>query len=163
MARIFSVGGQNITLAGAVTAVFINPPAAPSVGIRLLRAWAQQAGNATSAQTRIQLVTQVTAFPTLTSATPAKMMRHDPNVAVITGGTAGAAGTAGINASAEGAGTKTVINEYSFNNLNGFEWLPTAKEVIELAAGMASGLGLYFPAAPGILTGWGFGLTYEEI
>lgn len=163
MARLFTVGGSNITLAGAVTAVFINPPAAPSCGIRVVHFWAQQSGNATSAQTRIQTVTQVTAFPTLTSATPAKLMRHDPNVAVITGGTAGAAGTAGINASAEGAGTKTVVQEYAFNNLNGIDQILSAKEVIELAAGLASGFGLFFPAAPSILTGWSFGVTYEEI
>ena len=160
--RVFTVSGQNMTIAGATTLVFINPPAAPSVGVRVLRLWAQQAGNATSAQTRIQAVTQVTAFPTLTSATPAKHMRHDPNVAVITGGTAGAAGTAGINASAEGAGAKTVITEWTFNNLNGFEWLPTKDESIELAAGMASGLGLYLPAAPGILTGWAASISYTE-
>ncbi len=162
MARVFTVSGSNMTIAGATTLVFINPPAAPSVGFRVLRAWASQKGNATSAQSGAQLVSQVTAFPTLTSATPAKQMRHDPNAAVITGGTAGAAGTAGINASAEGAGTKTMIFEMSFNNLNGWEWLPTSKEVIEFAAGMASGLGLWLPVAPGILTGWSAGITYEE-
>ena len=163
MARIFTVGGANITVAGATTLVFINPPAAPSVGVRLVRGHCQQSANATSAQTRIQLVTQVTAFPTLTSATPRKAMFHDPTAAVITGGTAGAAGTAGINASAEGAGSKTVVDEWVFNNLNGWDQLFTALDKYEFAAGVASGVGLFFPAAPSTLTGWSFSLTYEEM
>jgi hypothetical protein len=160
--RVFSVSGANITVAGATTLVFINPPASPSVGIRIIRAWVSQSANATSAQQRVQMVTQVTAFPTLTSATPAKLKRQDPTAAVITGGTAGAAGTAGINASAEGAGTKTVIFEDAFNVLNGYLWVPTPKEVIEVPAGSASGFGLFFPAAPTTLTGWSFGINFEE-
>lgn len=163
MARVFQVKFQAITVAGASTLVFINPPAAPSAGVRLTRGHCQQSANATSAQTRIQLVTQVSAFPTLTSATPGKTMFHDPNVAVITGGTAGAAGTAGINASAEGAGAKSVLDEWAFNNLNGWDQMFTALDKYEFAAGVASGIGLFFPAAPSTLSGWSGSLTYEEM
>lgn len=163
MARVFTVGAVNQTVGGAITAVFINPPASPSVGVRLVRGHCQQSLNATSAQTRIQLVTQVTAFPTLTSATPRKAMFHDPNVAVITGGTAGAAGTAGTTASAEGAGAKTVIDEWVFNNLNGWDQLFTALDKYEFAAGVASGIGLFFVAAPSAGSGWSYSLTYEEM
>lgn len=161
--RVFDVTGGGITLANqAVTLVFINPPAAPNVNIRVLRFWIGQSANATSAQQRVQIVSQVTAFPTLTAATPRSTNLADPNASVITGGTAGAAGTAGINASAEGAGTKTVRKEYAFNVLNGWEWVPTIKEPVEFPAGLASGLGMFLPVAPATLTNWSFGITFEE-
>lgn len=160
-ARVYTVSGANITLANqAVTLVFINPSS--TIGIEILRAWASQTGTTTSAQQRVQLNTQVTAFPTLTSATPAKTVLSD-GASGITGGTAGAAGTAGINASAEGAGAKSIILSDAFNNLNGYLWLPTPLETIILNAGAASGFGLHLPAAPGTLTGWNFGVTFREI
>ena len=161
--RVFTVSAGGITLANAaVTLVFINPPAAPSVGFRVLRCWIAQSANATSAQQRVQMVTQVTSFPTLTSATP-RPNKLQNSAAVITGGTAGAAGTAGTNASAEGAGSKTVLYESAFNVLNGFEWVATPKETVELPAGLASGFGLFLPVAAATLTNWEFGVTYEEI
>jgi len=161
---IISAGG--ITLANqAVTLVFVNPAAGPSSTLEFYEAWASQSANATSAQQRVQLVTQVTAFPTLTSATPAKLNLGDPS-SVITGGTAGAAGTSGINASAEGAGTKTVRWEDAFNVLNGWHWGPFpvgASPCIRLRAGEASGFGLHFPVAAATLTNWAFGLCFREI
>ena len=163
MAREFSVSAGGITLANqAVTLVFINPAAAPNFNIEILRCWIGQSANATSAQQRVQLVSQVTAFPTLTSATPAKLKRADPNVSIIVGGTAGAAGTAGVNASAEGAGTKTVIFEDAFNVLNGWIWIPTPEERIVMPAGSASGFGLFLPVAAATLTNWAFGVNYRE-
>jgi hypothetical protein len=161
--RVFAVSGENITIVGTNTLVFINPSAAPSVGIRILRAWCSQHGTATSQQIGIKHVTQVTAFPTLVSATPAKLKRQDPTAAIITGATTGAAGTAGINASAEGAGTKTTILADAFNNLNGYLWVPTPKEVIEVPAGSTSGYGLVLLTTPTTLTGWDFGVHYEEL
>lgn len=160
--REFSVGGEAITVAGATTLVFINPAAAPSVNIEIVRAWCGQSANATSAQQRIQHETQVTAFPTLTGATPAKLKRADPAVSVIVSGTAGAAGTCGINASAEGAGTKTSIFGDAFNVLNGYLWVPTPRETIVVPAGSTSGYGLFLPVAPGTLTNWTFGVNFLE-
>jgi len=159
--RAYSVGGAGLTLANAaVTMVFINPSA--TMGIEILRCWAGQSGTATSAQQRVQTNTQVTAFPTLTSATPSKLVLSDPTSA-ITGGTAGAAGTCGINASAEGAGAKSNIIPDTFNNLNGHLWVPTPREVIRLGAGASSGFGYHLPVAPGSLTNWQFGCNYEEL
>jgi hypothetical protein len=158
----FSVGGSNITVAGATTLVFINPAAAPNVNLEIMRCWIGQSANATSAQQRVQLESQVTAFPTLTSATPAKLKRAGA-ASVITGGAAGAAGTSGINASAEGAGGKTAIFDDAFNVLNGWLWVPTPRECIVMPAGSASGFGLFFPAAPATLTGWTFGVNYAEV
>lgn len=159
--RTYSVIGTNITVANqAVTLVFINPPAAPSKDIVILRAWVSQVGMSTTGQQRVQLSTQVTAFPTLTTFTPLPHNLSD-SASVITGGTAGAAGTAGINASAEGAGAKTVRVPDTYN-FNGWVWVPTEQEKIVLPAGSASGLGLHLPAAPAVLSGFNFGITYCE-
>lgn len=161
MSREYIVSAANVTLANQpVTAVFVNPGTTAS--LEFMRAWLSQAANATSAQQRVQLNTQVTAFPTLTSATPAKCKLSDP-ASAITGGTAGAAGTAGVNASAEGAGAKTVLIPDAFNVLNGWLWVPTPPEVITMNASAASGLGLHLPAAPGTVTNWNAGMTYREI
>lgn len=163
MAKEYSVGGGGLTLANAVvTLVFINPAAAVSPMLNILRMWASQQGSATSAQQRIQAETQVTAFPTLVSATPRHLRRSDTVASLITGNTTGAAGTCGINASAEGAGSKTVMFEDNFNILNGYLWVPTPREVIELTAGDASGFGLYLPAAAASLTNWACGMNFGE-
>lgn len=158
----FSVGGENLTIIGANTMVFVNPIAAPSVNLEIIRMWLGQSGTATSAQIRVQAETQVTAFPTLVSATPAKLKRASA-VSVITGNTTGAAGTAGINASAEGGGAKTIVFGDAFNNLNGYLWVATPRETIVMPAGSASGFGLFLPGTPATLTGWTAGVNYGEV
>lgn len=162
--REFSVGGDGLTiLSAAVTLVFVNPPAAPSTNLEFLRMWASQQGSATSAQQRIQVETQVTAFPTLVSATPRPLKHGDATVSIIAGGTAGAAGTCGINASAEGAGAKTVKFGDNFNVLNGYLWVATPRETINMPPGSVSGLGLFLPAAAATLTAWACGMNYGEV
>lgn len=161
MSREYILSGANLTLANAaVTLGFINPGATAS--IEILRAWVSQSGTTTQAMVRVQMNTQVSVFPTLVTATPARLKLSDP-VSLIVGGTAGAAGTCGINASAEGAGAKTVIIPDTFNNLAGWLWVPTPAETIVLNAGAASGFGLHLPAAPASLTGWNFGIVFREI
>lgn len=160
MAREYVVSSGGVTLANqAVTLVFINPSS--TVGIEILRCWVS-AQAATGVIQRVQLVSQVTAFPTLTSKTPSKVRLSDA-VSGITGGTAGAAGTSGINASAEGAGSKIVIVDDAFNTANGYLWVATPRETLIFNAGAASGFGLFFPAAASVLTGWAFGVTYSEV
>ncbi len=163
MAREFSISAGNTTVVGTATLIFVNPPAAPNMNIEFLRFWVGQAANATSAQQRIQLDTQVTSFPTLTASTPTKLKPADPNVSVITGNTSGAAGQAGVNASAEGGGAKTAVWDDAFNVLNGWLHVPTPAETRIMPAGFASGQGLYFPVSPATLTGWAFGLVYREV
>lgn len=164
MAREFSIGGDGLTLANQpVTLVFVNPAAAPKPNLEILRMWASQQGSATSAQQRVQVETQVTAFPTLVSATPRALKPADTNVSFIVGGTAGAAGTGGINASAEGAGAKTVMFGDNFNVLNGYLWVATPREMIDMPAGFASGLGLFLPAAAATLTNWACGINFGEV
>jgi hypothetical protein len=161
--REFSVSSGGQTVAGATTLVFVNPAAAVNPNLEFLRFWVGQSANATSAQQRIQMETQASAFPTLTSSTPTKLKPSDPNASIITGGAAGAAGTSGINASAEGAGTKTPVWDDAFNVLNGWLHVPTPAETRVMPAGFAQGLGLFFPVAPATLTNWAFGLVFREI
>jgi len=162
MAREYIVGSLNVTVTNAVdlAQAFVNPGTTQS--LEFLRAWASQAANATSAQQTVALRTQVTAFPTLTSATPRKTKLLDP-ISQITGGTAGAAGTSGVNASVAGAGTKSEIIDDNFNVLNGYLWVPTPRETIIMNASAASGFGIYFPVAPTTLTSWSVGLTFAEL
>lgn len=154
----------NLTVLANATLVFINPSA--NVGIRVLRVWCGQRGSLTSQNLGIQLSTQVSAFPTLVSAVPAShhIGPGTPPISAIVGGTVGAAGTSGVNASVEGAGAKTVIVPDSFNNQNGWLYVPTpVDEPIEIAAGVTSGLGLVLQGTPNLLTGWSAGITFAEL
>lgn len=158
MSREYIVPNNNFT-AGAITLIFVNPGTTAS--LEFLRAWVSQSGSTTSAQQRVNLATQVTAFPTLVSQAPVKTKLSDP-ASQITGGTAGAAGTSGITASAEGAGTKTTVYPDNFNVLNGWLWVPSPPETLIMNAGGASGLSLYLPAAPGSTSNYSAGLTFRE-
>jgi len=160
MARTYTVAGANLTLANqAVSLVFVN--VGTTTSLEFLRMWASQSSSNNTAQQRVQINTQVSAFPTLTSQTPAKNWLLDP-ASQITGGSAGAAGTAGVNASAEGAGAKTILYPDAFSIVNGWLWVPTPPETYTLNAGAASGMGLHFPAAPGSLGNWNAGMVFRE-
>lgn len=162
MSHEYNISAGGVTVAGATTMIFVNNGAAPAPNLEFLRYWVGQSANATSAQQRIELIEKASVFPTVTAATPSKMKRGDA-VSVITGGTAGAIGTAGTNASAEGAGTATVLWDDAFNVLNGWLHVPTPPETFVFPAGNGKGLGLYFPVAPGTLTNWAFGTVFREI
>ncbi len=157
-ARTYTVSGDDQTIIGGATLVFINPDT--DVGIDILRCWVGQDSSEAAEQQRINMVTQVTAFPTLVTATPQPHLLGE--VSKIVGGTAGAAGTCGINASAEGAGAKTIVIPDAVSNLNGFLWVATPEERITLAAAAASGFGLRMATTPTVLTGWSFGVTFRE-
>lgn len=161
--REFSISTGSITVAGATTMIYIAPGAAPNPNLEFLRWWVGQAANATSAQQQIALATKASVFPTLTTTTPVKLKPSDPNASYIVGGTAGAIGTAGINASAEGAGAQTIVWSDAFNVLNGWLHVPTPAETRIMPAGLGQGLGLYFPIAPTTLTVWMAGTCYREI
>lgn len=160
--REYIVQARDITVLGATTLVHINPPSGRV--IEIIRCWASQHANATSAQVRIDMGFKATAFPTLTSATPEKTKPSDP-VSYITGGTAGAAGTSGINASAEGAGTFTPKYSDSFNALQGWLWTPAfaGGETFILSSADSLAFAIKFAAAPGTLSGWNAGVAYREL
>lgn len=160
--REYIVQGENITVANAaVTLAFINPPA--NRAIEIVRAWISQVATSTVVQ-RVQLGFKATAFPTLTGVTPEKTKTSDP-ISYIVSGTAGAAGTSGINASAEGAGAFTVKVPDSFYVQNGYLWTPshTLGETFILSGADSLGFAIKFAAAPTVLTGWNFGVAYREI
>lgn len=163
MAGAYSLVLGGATLANAVvTLVFLNPPAAPNLTLKFRRFWIGQSATTTyTGNQRVQLNTQVTAFPTLVSATPAKLAIAD-GASILSGGTAGAAGTTGVNASAEGAGTKTVIWQDAFSPVNGWLLVPLPDETIEMMAGSASGIGMHLPVAATTLTNWEFGCSWIE-
>lgn len=165
MSKEYSVGSDGLSLnqSGTCSLVFFNPTAAPDPNYYFLRLWASQSGTATSAMQRVQIETQIAAFPTgLTSVTPRQLKTGDAIASLIVGGTGGAVGTVGVNATAENAGVKTVRFGDNFNNLNGYLWVPTPREQISMASGFSAGLGLFFPAGPGTLTGWAVGANYAE-
>ena len=164
MSKEYSVGSDNMSLnqSGVCTLVFLNPTAAPDPNYYILRLWASQSGTSTSAMQRVQIETQAALFPNLTSATPRQLKTGDSVASLIVGGTAGAAGTAGVNSSSELNGAKTVRYADNFNNLNGYLWVPTPREQISMASGFTQGLGIFFPAGPGTLTGWAAGINYAE-
>lgn len=164
MAREYSVASSGVTVVAAPQLVFLNPSAggAGVPGFEVLRCWVSQNANATSAQQGVRLGSKVTAFPTLTSATPAKLKLGDPT-ANLAGGTNGAAGTAGINSSANGAGTEIVTYPDNFNVLNGWLFVATPPETSMFMPGGTSGFFHGFTGTPGTLTGWSFGVIYREI
>jgi len=166
MAGVYSLTSAGITIVNAVvTLTFVNPIAAPNLDLSFRRFWISQSSTApVSFNQRVQLNTQVTAFPTLVSAAPTKLNIADA-ASLITGNTTGAAGTSGINASAEGAGAKTVIWADAFNVVNGWLLVLTPDEQITMTAGSASGLGMHLPVAVGAspnTLNWAFGCIWSE-
>jgi hypothetical protein len=162
--RSYTVSGDNITVSAAPQLVFLNVAAggAGVPGYELLRCWVSQRANATSAQQGICIGTKVTVFPTLVSATPAKTSLGLPTASLV-GNTTGAAGSAGINSSNNGAGTEIKVYPDNFNVLNGWLWVPTPAETMQSMPGSTSGTFLQFTSTPGALTGWSFGVVYREI
>jgi hypothetical protein len=157
--RDYVIIAANITVAGATTLIWINPGTTASIEVTRLEIG--QNTDATSRMIRVRASRQPSTFPTLTSFTPERVDPRDA-ASVIAGGTAGAAGTCGINASAEGGGSKTMLTEWNFNNQNGLLWVPSPGQEIILPASAASGLALHFPAAPTTLTGWTAQLWFRE-
>lgn len=142
--------------------VFINPgTGAAFTSLQILRASCSQQGSVTSAQQGVYVASQVTAFPTLTGATPALTAPID-QISKIVSGTAGAAGTCGVNASVIGAGTKTQVYSDNFNVLNGWLWVPTPAEAIIASAGSTSGWGVYQATAVATTGGWSANMLFQE-
>jgi hypothetical protein len=163
MSGVYSVNMKNQTIVADATLVIIHTESTANARgsvIRLLRAWASQVGTDTSDQIGILIGQKASAFGTYTSTTPSPHWIGGP-ASAITGGTAGAESTAGTDASAEGAGTVTDIIDDSFNNLNGYLYLPTEKEQIYIERDLA--VILKIVGTPTSLTGWSAGITYEEL
>jgi hypothetical protein len=160
---VYSVIMNNQTIIASADMVIIHTDSTLATGgsnIRILRAWCGQTATETSEQLGIQLALQASAFGTYTATTPAPHFVGG-RVSGITGATTGAEGTAGTDASANAAGTKTPIIVDGFNNLNGWLWVPTPEERIVLPADTAIVLAMIGTATT--LTNWSAGITYEEL
>lgn len=163
MGAVYSVTMQNQTIIAASDMVIIRTAAAIGTrasNIRLLRAWCSQNETETSQQLGIMLALQASAFGTYTSTTPTPHVVGGA-ASGITGSTSAAAASAGTDASANAAGTKTPIIYDGFNNLNGWLWVPTPEERIILPADTAIVLAMLGTATT--LTGWNAGITFEEL
>jgi len=162
-AHVYTVSEEGATIVADATLVIIHTAAAITTRasmLHLLRAWVAQRGTDTSDQLGIAIAQKASAFGTYTSATPRPHVIGGA-ASGITGGTAGAAGTAGTDASAEGAGAVTPIISDDFNNLNGWLWVPTPEERILVPPDTAVILKLL--GTPATLTGWTYGLTFQEL
>lgn len=159
---VFSVTMQNQTIVADATLVIIHTDATLSSGgsnITIMRAWIGNQATEASDQLGVILGLKASAFGTYTSTTPQAHFIGG-RASGIAGGTAGAEGTAGTDASAEGAGTVTPIIYDGFNNVNGWLWVPTPEERIRIPADTA--IILKIVGTPATLTNWSAGITYEE-
>lgn len=163
MGDTYTVTMENQTIVADATLVILRAATAVSSRGSILevqRIVVSQQGTSTSQQLGVILGQKASAFGTYTATTPAP---HAIGTVAsgITGGTTGAAGTAGTDASAEGAGTVTTTIADSFNNLNGFLWIPTPEERIIIPPDIAFIVKLR--GTPATLTGWNAYVTFVEI
>jgi hypothetical protein len=141
--------------------VAINPAAAPKPNLNFIRAWASQSSTATSAQIIVVVEQCSTAFGTYTSSAPVALKQAGP-ASTIAGNTTGAAGTSGTNASVAATGTIVNFITDNFNNLNGYLWVATPREIITAPASGASIFGIGLLTAPSSLNNWSAGMIYSE-
>jgi hypothetical protein len=154
---------QNQTIIASADLVIIHTDstlATAGSNIEILRAWCSQTATETSEQLGIMLALQASAFGTYTGTTPTSHFLGG-KVSGIVSGTTGVEGTAGTDASANAAGTKTPIIYDGFNNLNGWLWVPTPEERIILPADTAIVLAMVGTATT--LTNWNAGITFHEL
>ena len=159
----YTVSMSNQTIIASADLIIIHTDstlATAGSNIEILRAWCSQGATETSEQLGIQLCLQASAFGTYTSATPTPHFLGG-KISGIIGGTAGAEGTAGTDASANAAGTKTTILAEGFNNLNGWLWVPTPEERIVIPADTAIVLAMIGTATT--LTNWYAGICFREL
>ena len=161
-ASIYSANAKGVTVVGANTMVFVRP--STTAALRILRCWISQGASAASSEQQgVAMFTQPTSFPTLTGVTPFQHGGVNDSVSSIVSGTSGAAGTCGVNASAEGAGTKLYGPSDGFNNLNGWVWVATPEEQIVVSASAAVGFGIMLVTVPTSKTLWYAGITWHEV
>jgi hypothetical protein len=154
---------EDVTILADATLVLIHAEASWGTQgslLEVLRATCGQRGASVSDQLGIMLGKKVTAFGTYASATPAPHAIGGPASGIV-GGTSGAAGTAGVDATVEGGGTFTPIVNEGFNNLNGWIYVPVPEERILVGPGDAVALKL--DGTPASLANWYATVTYREL
>ena len=128
--------------------------------LEILRITVSQQGTATSQQLGIRFGLKASAFGTFTAATPVPSTLGSV-ASAIAGSTSNAASSAGVDASANGAGTLTVLNQEGFNNLNGYLWVPVPEERILVGPDLTFLVQLQ--GTPTTLTGWNATVTFSEL
>jgi hypothetical protein len=161
----YSIPMSNTTIVADATLVALRAAASASTRgsmLEILSVRVGQQGVTTNQQLGILLASKAAALGTMsTGVTPAPLSVGGA-VSGITSGTAQAAGTAGVDASAEGAGTVTAIIADSFSCLNGYLWVPTPEERIILLPGSDCFI-VKIVGTPGTLTGWSANVIFREI
>lgn len=160
MAREYIVKFTDQTVSGAITLLFVNPPAGRV--LELIQVGLNQRGTTTGEMVGVSLGFKASVFPTLTSATPEKTKSGDPS-SYVTGGTAGAAGTSGVLASAEGAGTFTEKIPDSFYNLQGYLWQRSERSRIIAAGADSLAIAVKLRAAPTGTGNWSGHFIFAEL
>lgn len=132
--------------------------------LQIRRVEISQNATATGALVRGEIFTRDTAGTlTMTSATPNATDPLGGPSSAISGSTApaGTAARCGVNSSADSGGTYTQRRAFNFHNLNGYLWIPTPEEKMEVPP--ATVWGVRFIAAPGTTTGWTISIDFEEL
>jgi hypothetical protein len=166
MSKVYVAGGENLSLGTGSVLVALQTAAGVAAGskIAIRRIEICQNATTTSAMCRLVLSTRDTAGTlTTTSMTPQPLSPVTGPASGLSGNTSviGGAGRIGINSSADTGGTYTNHYFANFNNLNGWLWIPTPQEVIEVPPSIV--WCVRFATAPGTTTGWTVSLTYEEL
>lgn len=166
MGKIYSVGSENFTVGTGNVLLAFQTAATVAAGsnIAIRRVEITQSGSTTAAQIRGAFSTRDTAGTlTMTSVTPTNISPVGGPSSGLSGNTAPAGGTAriGVNSSADSGGTYTNHRVFNFNNLNGYLWVPTPQEVIDVPPSTLWCVRLL--AAPGTTTGWTVQVEFEEL
>ena len=161
--RVYTVSMDNQTVIASGILVLIHAEATFGGGgslLEVLRCGISQRATATSEQVGVILGEKADVQPTVTAATPEPHVLNGTASGIV-GGTAGAEGTCGTDASANGAGVFTTVIADSFNNLNGFVWVPTPAETIIIGPDQSFALSL--DTTPTSLDNWTAFVTFAEI
>lgn len=128
--------------------------------LEILRITVSQQATETSEQLGVRCGLKASAFGTFTAATPAPLTLGTV-ASAITGSTSNAASSAGVDSSANGAGTLTVLWQEGFNNLNGYLWVPVPEERVLVGPDLTFLVQLQ--GTPTTLTNWNATLTFREL
>lgn len=163
MTRSYSLIANNITLVSAgVSLASLRPTA--TIPIEIFEVRIGFDANATSAQQRVQLITQVVSGPpVMGNGVAPKPLDHNEQASSIVAGTAQAAGTSGVRATTESGGATTILVADAFNHLTGWVWVAPPDGGIFLPANFASAFNVFFPDAPGTTTGWQCTVSFKEL
>jgi hypothetical protein len=163
MANAYVVNMADVTVVANATLICVRAATAVSSRastLQVIEVRVSQYGTATSQNLGIELAQKAAAFGTFTAATPSPLAIGGV-ASGITGSTSVAAASAGVNASAEGGGTVTPLVSDSFNNLNGWLYVPVPEARPIIQPDMTFIVKLI--GTPSSLTHWSADLTFLEL